>query len=205
MKTIKNIIFDFGDIFINLDYQATKNAFKNLGLTEWNDELQAINQLFEKGMVSEETFLSTLQKYTQQASLQEIKQAWNALLSDFPMERLEFLENLQPNYTLFLLSNTDSIHIQEVKDKFGLPFFERFYNCFTKVYFSFEMHMRKPDVEIFEFVITEQNLNPTETLFIDDRTENTQSASKVSLQTWNLQVGKEDVRNLFKRKNYPIS
>ena len=126
---MKNIIFDFGDIFINLDYQATKNAFKNLGLTEWNSELVAVNQLFEKGMVSETEFLSTIQKYTNGATLPEIKHAWNALLGNFPTERLAFLENLKPTYNLFLLSNTDSIHIQEVKDKFGLPFYERFYNC----------------------------------------------------------------------------
>lgn len=60
---INTIIFDFGDIFINLDKQASITAFKNLGLTEWNDDLEQLNLQFETGKISREDFLFGIQKH----------------------------------------------------------------------------------------------------------------------------------------------
>ena len=133
--------------------------------------------------------------------LETIKEVWNSILKDFPLYRLEFLENLKEKYHLFLLSNTDSIHIQRFKENVGKQFYDRFFNSFKKMYYSYEMKMRKPDVEIYEFVLKEQNLNPSETLFIDDRQDNIESAAALGIQVWHLQVGKEDVVELEKRFN----
>jgi FMN phosphatase YigB (HAD superfamily) len=199
MKTLKNIIFDFGDILINLDKNAVAEGFINLGLIEWNKDLQLLNLAFEKGQISECEFLVGIKKHIPNVRLDAIKEVWNSILKDFPLYRLEFLEGIKDKYNLYLLSNTDFIHIQRVREDVGEAFYHRFINCFEKVYYSFEMKMRKPDAEIYEFVLKEQNLDPTETLFIDDRKDNIEAAAALGIQTWHLQVGEEDVVELEKK------
>jgi putative hydrolase of the HAD superfamily len=103
-------------------------------------------------------------------------------------------------YRLFLLSNTDAMHIEKFQHKAGMSFYRDFYQCFEKFYFSFEIGMRKPDVEIFNYVIKKHNLSPKRTLFVDDKKENTDAAKAAGLEVWNLQVGQEDVVNLFEKK-----
>jgi putative hydrolase of the HAD superfamily len=197
---IKNIIFDFGDIFINLDKQGLHNALSNLGIKDWNSTLHTLNESFEKGACSEEDFLLGIQNFVPEKSIEEIKESWCRILADFPLYRLEFLENLsQQNYRLFLLSNTDAIHISHFQKTVGEAFYKRFFSAFEKVYFSFEMGLRKPQPEIYTQVLQENNLTASETLFVDDKMENTDSAKKIGIEVWNLQVGKEDVVHLFKK------
>jgi len=197
---IDTIIFDFGDIFINLDKDATPLALKNLGLKEWNSNLDALNLDFEKGKISEMEFIMGLQNYIPNASIHQIREAWNTILLDFPLYRLEFLQMLSQKYRLFLLSNTDSIHIERFQHRAGISFYRDFYQCFEKVYFSYELGMRKPESAIFEFVIKEHNLLPKNTLFVDDNLQNIESADKLGLQVWHLQKGEEDVTDLFANK-----
>ncbi|TRW99795.1 HAD family hydrolase [Flavobacterium gawalongense] len=197
---INAIIFDFGDIFINLDKQATMDALEKLGLSEWNEDLDHLNIQFETGQISRENFLLGIQKHVPNASIKEILAAWNAILLDFPLYRLEFLQMLSKKYRLFLLSNTDSIHIETFEQKNGISFYSDFYQCFEKVYFSFEVEMRKPNPEIFNYLANKHDLAPKRTLFIDDKKENTDAALALGFQVWNLQVGKEDVVNLFDKK-----
>ena len=197
---IDTIIFDFGDIFINLDKEATPLALKKLGLKEWNRNLDALNLDFEKGKISEMEFIIGLQNYIPNASIHQIREAWNAILLDFPLYRLEFLQILSQKYRLFLLSNTDSIHIERFQHRAGISFYRDFYQCFEKVYFSYELGMRKPDADIFEFVIKEHNLLLKNTLFVDDNLQNIESAEKLGLQVWHLQKGEEDVSEIFASK-----
>lgn len=201
---INTIIFDFGDIFINLDKEASINGLKKLGLTAWNEDLNQLNFQFEKGQISEENFLLGIQKHVPNASIDEILTAWNAILLDFPLRRLEFLQKLTTKYRLFLLSNTDSIHIETFEREHGASFYSDFYQCFEKVYYSFEMGMRKPDAEIFNYVLKKHDLTPACTLFIDDKKENTDAATALGIQVWNLQVGQEDVINLFSKKELSL-
>ncbi len=194
---IDTIIFDFGDIFINLDKQAPLTKFKKLGLKEWNTALDALNFQFEIGAVSPEDFINGFKLQMPNASTEEILEAWNAVLLDFPQYRLDFLKKLSQNYRLFLLSNTDSIHINTFEKNVGIDFYTQFYNCFEKVYFSFDMGLRKPDPEIYRQLIQNHQLKPENTLFVDDRTDNTLSAKDLGINIWNLQVGKEDVIDLY--------
>jgi putative hydrolase of the HAD superfamily len=196
---INTIIFDFGDIFINLDKKATIDGLKNLGLKEWNDDLDQLNIQFEKGKISRDEFLSGFQKQMPNASIEDILTAWNAILTDFPLYRLEFLQMLSKKYRLFLLSNTDSIHINTFEQRVGTSFYSDFYQCFEKVYFSFEMGMRKPDSEIYLTLLNRHELQAKRTLFIDDKKENTDAAQALGIHVWNLQVGKEDVVDLFEK------
>ena len=201
---INTIIFDFGDIFINLDKQATINSLKKLGLSQWNEDLNQLNLQFEKGQISQENFLLGFQKHIPNASIDEILEAWNAVLLDFPLNRLEFVQKLSKKYRLFLLSNTDAIHIETFERENGVSFYSDFYQCFEKVYFSYEMGMRKPDVEIFNYLLKKYDLSAKRTLFIDDKKENTDAALSLGFQVWNLQVGKEDVVDLFSKKDFQL-
>jgi putative hydrolase of the HAD superfamily len=194
---INTIIFDFGDIFINLNKEESQEAFKKLGLHGLNEKLLALNDEFEKGKISESIFLNGFSEFIPNAGIEEIKAAWNSIIGDFPLNRLEFLQLLKNKYRLFLLTNTDMIHIENFEEKVGTSFFSAFYQCFEKVYYSYEMGMRKPDEAIFRYIIKKHDLNPSRTLFVDDKKENTDAAASVGLEVWNLQVGKEDVVELF--------
>jgi glucose-1-phosphatase len=196
---INTIIFDFGDVFINLDKEASLQELKKLGLSSWNKELEELNQKFERGKVTEVQFMIGLKKMIPNASIEDLRAAWNAVLLDFPLRRLEFLQLLSENYRLFLLSNTDEIHIAKFEHKVGTTFAREFYQCFDKVYFSFEMGMRKPDPEIFSYILKKHDLSPKRTLFVDDKKENTDIAASLGMQVWNLQVGEEDVTELFSK------
>lgn len=201
---IDTIIFDFGDVFINLDKEGTIKGFKKLGLSEWNNDVNELNLQFEKGQISKENFLQGLQKQLPSASMEEILTAWKAVLLDFPSHRLEFLQKLSEKYRLFLLSNTDAIHIETFEQEKGVAFSSDFYQCFEKVYFSFDMGMRKPDQHIFKYVLNEHNLVAKNTLFVDDKKENTDAALLLGIQVWNLQVGQEDVVDLFQKKQFEL-
>ena len=85
-----------------------------------------------------------------------------------------------------------------------MSFYTDFYNCFEKVFFSYEMGMRKPDPEIFTQILNKYDLSPKRTLFIDDKKENTDTAAALGLYVWNLQVGNEDVTELFQHKEFPL-
>nr|WP_309760268.1 segregation/condensation protein A [Flavobacterium sp.] len=113
---INTIIFDFGDIFINLDKEAPRVAFAKLGLKTWSEDLEELNLSFEKGKISELQFIEGFQKKIPDVSIKEIRSAWNTILLDFPLYRLEFLQMLSQKYRLFLLSNTDSIHINRFQE-----------------------------------------------------------------------------------------
>jgi putative hydrolase of the HAD superfamily len=196
---INAIIFDFGDVFINLDKQATVKELKNLGLSQWNEDLKQLNIQFETGKISQEQFIDGIQKHIPNASTDEILKAWRAILLDFPLYRLEFLQMLSQKYRLFLLSNTDAIHIDTFEQNNGPSFYGDFYKCFEKVYFSFEIEMRKPSTEIYNYILNEHDLQAKRTLFVDDKKENTDAALSLGFQVWNLQVGQEDVVDLFNK------
>ena len=197
---IDTIIFDFGDIFINLDKQATIDGLERLGLSSWNEDLDQLNISFEKGQISRDDFLLGIQKQIPNATIDEILMAWNAVLLDFPLYRLEFLQLLSKKFRLFLLSNTDAIHIDHFEQREGASFYGDFYQCFEKVYFSYEMGMRKPDAEIYTTLINRHELSPKRTLFVDDKKDNTDAAKALGLHVWNLQLGKEDVIALLDKK-----
>jgi putative hydrolase of the HAD superfamily len=196
---IKNIIFDFGDVFINLNKQGPVDAFTKMGLQSWNQTMTEINELFEVGAVSEKTFLEVFQSQIPNHSLEEIKAGWNTILGEFPQYRLDFLQTLKGKYHLFLLSNTDAIHIAHFRKTVGENFYQSFYQSFEKVYFSFEINLRKPNLSCYEFIINDAEINPNESLFVDDKLENIEGAKKAGLQTWHLEVGQEDVIELLQQ------
>jgi putative hydrolase of the HAD superfamily len=197
---INTIIFDFGDIFVNLEKETSINEFKKLGLDGPNEDLIAMNDLFERGKITELQFIEGFQKYIPEADILDIRKAWNSVIGEFPLYRLEFLQMLATKYRLFLLTNTDTTHISRFEHMVGISFFSDFYQCFEKVYYSFEMGMRKPEPEIFNYILKKHDLSPKRTLFVDDKKENTDAAAALGIQVWTLNVGQEDVVDLFEKK-----
>lgn len=197
---IKTIIFDFGDVFLNLDKAATSRELQRLEISHFSEEMLKQNEEYEKGLLSsDEFFLSYQQEYSRLTETQ-FQHSWNAILLDFPPYRLDFLKKLseERTYKLILLSNTNHIHIDWVKE--NVPFYEEFKNCFDAFYLSQEINLRKPEPSIYEFVLKEHNLIPEEVLFIDDTKANTDAASRAGIHTWNIDPAQEDVIDLFKFK-----
>ena len=153
---------------------------------------------YEKGLISTDEFVNFYhQKFN--ISYESLKNAWNAILLDFPETRLAFLKELAESkkYRLFLLSNTNDLHISWIQDNWGMELYNEFKNYFEKFYLSHEINFRKPDNNIYEFVLRENKLVAEETLFVDDLEINTEAAKSLGINVWNLIPGKEDVVELF--------
>lgn len=196
-NSIKAIIFDLGGVVLNLKPQNTIDAF--IEFTDLSqDELLAHSSddvfiSFEKGKISPFEFRLGLRNlFNVDVSDDVLDAAWNAMLLDLPINRLEMIGDLRSNYKTFVLSNTNEIHIAAFdgivhKTTSG----KRIENYFDKVYYSHKVNMRKPDTEIFEMVINNNSLDPATTLFIDDTLEHIESAKQFGLQTWHLKNQEE--------------
>lgn len=202
MSQIKTLIFDFGDVFINLDKQgAIDNALQLFDLPEFEDDMLKTNIAYEIGTIATQEFLAFYHKKFPKLDQNEIIYAWNYIIRDFPEYRLEFIQNLKASgkYQLILLSNTNALHIAYIKDK--VPFYDDFKCCFDVFYLSHEIHFRKPNADIYQFVLNENNLDPKACLFIDDTKDNTDTAERLGFHTWNIDETREDVIDLFKIKS----
>ena len=200
---VKNIIFDFGGVIIDIDEQLTVNEFAKLGFADpskaTSKEFIDLVRKFEKGIFTPDVFRNKLRDFLDiSATDQEIDDAWNALLFDIPAERLKIIENVKKNYNIYLLSNSNEIHYDLYVRDLQLRFdYNEFGELFHKAYFSFDLHLSKPEEEIFEFVMYQEDLDPAETLFIDDRADNIEAAAKLGFQTYQL-IKPERIRDIFK-------
>ncbi|MEO5782167.1 MAG: HAD-IA family hydrolase, partial [Ginsengibacter sp.] len=120
----------------------------------------------------------------------QIKNAWCAMLMDYRTEALQTLLSIRPKYKLYLLSNTNSIHHTVFNKIFDNEIGKGSLNdYFDKAYYSHEIHHRKPGNEAYVYVLKENNLAPSETLFIDDSIQNIEAAKQLGLQTIFLKEG----------------
>ncbi len=202
MKKIDNIIFDLGNVILDIDYQSTIKAFEKIGienasiLYSKSSQTKIFDQL-ETGKITKEDFILEIQKIIPKASKSEIINAWNAIIKDLPESRIDILKSLKDKFSIFLLSNTNSIHINYIVKKIGRGKYDEFYNLFDKVYYSHEVKLRKPDPNIFKLVIIENNLKIKNTLFIDDSIQHINSAKKLGLQTYHLNNSIESLETIF--------
>ncbi|MCA0133061.1 HAD family hydrolase [Winogradskyella alexanderae] len=200
---IDTLIFDFGDVFINLDKQgAMQNALDLFKLNAFEEDMLLANKNFELGKIATNDFIGFYISKFPYLETTDIVNAWNYILKDFPFYRFEFIQSLSrtKRFKLILLSNTNELHIDWIKNK--VDFFEEFKTCFDQFYLSHEIRMRKPDTEIFDFVLRDNQLTPNNCLFIDDTAENTKTASKLGIHTWNIDETREDIVDLFKIKKH---
>ena len=204
MKKIKSIIFDLGAVLLNISYQKTIEEFDKLGIknssTFYSKKLQTnIFNLLETGEISESDFIKEILKYCTESTNTQILYAWNAMLLDLPLHRVELLKQLKKDFNLYLLSNTNSIHITEFENKIGSKQYKEFYQLFDKVYYSHKIGHRKPNAEAFQLIIEENNLIAEEILFIDDSPQHIEGAKKLGIKTYHL-LDDEDVITLFPDK-----
>lgn len=199
---IKAIIFDFGDVFINLDKDATSRKLKQMDIEDLPESIIAKNKEYEQGFVTSNEISDFYRAQFPQLRTEDFLVSWNSMLLEFPEYRYRFLEKLaeKNDHKLILLSNTNENHIEHIKN--NVSFFEDFKKCFDAFYLSHEIGLRKPEPEIFEFVLEDNGLKPGECLFIDDTTENTAAADRLGFHTWNLEPTREDVIDLFTTKSH---
>jgi HAD superfamily hydrolase (TIGR01509 family) len=201
MKKCKAIIFDLGAVILNINYQNTIDKFTKLGVnnaaTFYSKKVQTnlFNQI-ETGMISSNEFLKALQKETKNANINQVEKAWNAMLLDLPEERIQLIEKLKNNYSIYLLSNTNAIHIDAIKKQLGKRKWLAFCKLFDKMYLSHELGLRKPDVKIFEYILNEQKLKAEEVFFIDDSPQHIASAKKIGIHCHHL-LDDENIITLF--------
>lgn len=199
---IKTLIFDFGNVFINLDIEnALKKTFERLGITEFSEEIIAFNSFYEQGLISTDEFLEFYSENFPKLDKKELIDIWNFILKDFPKYRLDFIKELKASskFKLILLSNTNELHINWIKE--NISFYEDFKNCFDAFYLSQDINLKKPNSDIFEFVLKENKLKANECLFIDDNKANIDTANNLNFKTWHINPQEEDVINLFETKN----
>ena len=190
LSGIKNIIFDLGGVILNIRYQNALEAFQKLSTSQQTIAFtqQKQSRLFdeyETGRISDQAFREGLrQHYEIEASDAEIDAAWNAMLLDIPAERITLLQALSQKYRLFLLSNTNAIHLVHftrlVAEGFAIPSLD---SLFEKTYYSHLIGQRKPDAPVFEHILKRHQLHRHETLFIDDSIQHIEGARQVGLQT----------------------
>lgn len=201
-KNIKNIIFDLGNVIIDLDIERTGQYLKHWLGDNYEAKLRDINPdddifiQFEIGKISEDTFFETLRKTVDTPlSIYHLKEAWNAMLLQLPKHRLDMLSQLKEKYNVFLLSNTNKTHVDWVdgylRTVYGFTIQDFDERYFHKPYYSHLIHLRKPHKEIYEYVLNDAQLNAHETLFIDDNAQNIEGAKSLGIHTILHKIGDE--------------
>lgn len=193
LKGIKNIIFDWGGVIINISYPSTRQAFIDMGMKDFDEHFSQFRQteIFNRldiGKASgEEFFEAIIREIPQEVSMEEVRNAWNAMLQDFPEENYELLKRLKGQYRTFLYSNTNEPHLEyyfaRLKKQYGIDSMDP---LFEKAYYSCRFGMRKPDTESFIKILEENNLIPEETLFIDDTLMHVEGARKAGINAIHL-------------------
>jgi HAD superfamily hydrolase (TIGR01509 family) len=196
MAPVKNIIFDLGGVLLNLDVAQTRDAFIKLGLTQIDDLFRighaaSFFKDYEVGTISDDEFVEKARQLSLPGtSNDQVIDAWNVMLLDFPAERVQFLNQLKNKYRLFLFSNTNAIHLKAFHKSYQDVYGTAMDDLFEKAYYSHVISHRKPDVAAFEYVIKDSELDAAETLFIDDALVNVEGARLAGLQAIHLTDGK---------------
>jgi len=202
LNGVKNIIFDLGGVILNIDYGQTANAFKKIGVANFDEiysqakQVQVFDKL-ETGELTPDEFREYMKEIVPSLQLSDIDKAWNAMLLDLPASRIDLLKKLKKKYRLFLLSNTNEIHIKCFRKIIDSSYGENIFDAiFENQYYSSEIGMRKPNPECFQYVLEKNGMEPSETLFIDDSIQHVEGARKLKINAYHLIPG-EDITRLF--------
>lgn len=202
MAKTKSIIFDLGGVLLNINYHKTLEAFKELGYEDFEKmysqyTADALFEDLETGKISADDFYSKILKGKESAITRpQVTFAWNNMLLNFRIKSLEFLKELAKQYDLYLLSNTNEIHLNAfeklLKMETGMASLD---HLFTKAYYSHRINLRKPNDTIFEFVLKDAGIKAEETLFIDDSWNNIEAAKALGFKT-HLLLAEEKIEDL---------
>ena len=192
---IKNIIFDFGGVIIDIEFDRVRDAFNKLGIDDFDKYFNKFRQTdifdkFDTGRVGEDEFFSEIEKHLPAGVRRDdVISAWNAMLGGFPGEHFHYLINMKQKYNTYLLSNTNETHLRyyfsRLNEWFGIENMDVF---FKKTYYSHEIHLRKPNTDVFGFVCNDAGLDMSETLFIDDSPQHVEGARKAGLRAFHMEA-----------------
>ncbi len=188
---IRHLIFDLGNVLIDLDMAATEQRLQALLGDHFRasfarNEQEGLFEAFEKGLISEADFFAELRRLAKAGTtVEELKDAWNAMLLGFPLERLLWVEHLRKRGChTYVLSNTNVTHLEWVYHhldaEYGISNYEQ--RFFDKVWYSHQLHLRKPEPEIYRYVLEDAGLDPAETLFVDDNPANVAAARAAGIR-----------------------
>lgn len=190
MEKIKNIIFDLGNVILDIDTDLSKKAFEHEGVKNFEKlyTLAYQAEIFDRlevGAITENQFYNEIRNITgSELSDNKIKDCWNALIIDYNKPRIELLQQVKKKYKTFILSNTNEIHYKVytaiLNEKYNIQGLERLVD---KAYFSHKIGLKKPDPQAFFHIINDVGINIHETLFIDDNHDHVDSASKLGFET----------------------
>ncbi len=192
MNSFDAVIFDLGGVIINLDYQKTISAFHELGMTNFEQVYSQMAQSdlfdsYETGKISTQHFINLLLPHLPfGTSPNKVVAAWNAMILDVPLKKIALLADLKKSLPTFLLSNTNDLHIQKVRDEWKKVTDSAMEESFHKMYLSHEIKHRKPTSQAFSFVLEENGLEAARTIFIDDTLQHIVGAKSIGLQTLHL-------------------
>lgn len=192
---IKNLLFDLGGVIINIDFLQVAHSFGSLSEKDIPFIRQEIEErrLFynhEIGKWTDAEFRTTVNHLLETSLTDEqIDTAWNSMLFDIPQERIDLLIALRKRYNLYLLSNTNAIHILEVnrilqRDNQVASLEE----LFDKTYYSHQIQLAKPSAACYRYVLEDAGIRAEETLFIDDSAQNIHDAKQMGIHTVHLQA-----------------
>ena len=194
-ENVKNLLFDLGGVIVNINYHNTVDAFKELGIDDFKNHYTQTTQSglfirYETGKMSSEQLRQELKKSSKVGTTDDqIDIAWCAMLEDTPGENVELLSQLKEKYNMFLLSNTNEIHIDYYIDKLQKEQNAYLPDLFNKLYYSHVVGLRKPNNDVFEFVLSDAGIKPEETLYIDDTEMHIDTAADMGFQAFYLRKG----------------
>jgi FMN phosphatase YigB (HAD superfamily) len=207
MENIKNIIFDYGNVIFSLDFLKGQTAWKELGINNAADffghkQQDEIFDKFDRGEVTANQFRDYIRQKTGNFELtdDQINAAWNSMLLGIEPGNHELLLRLKDKYRTFLLSNINEIHYEYIMNYLKTDFgFDNNDHIFERTYYSHLTGKRKPEARIFEMVLKDNDLDPAETLFIDDSPQHLAAAQELGIQTF-LMKTPDTIQQFFERE-----
>lgn len=193
MKPFKNLIFDIGNVLVDIDYEVTVAEFQKLATVDFSSIVSYSKQhhvfdWFETGKISPEEFRKELRRFLRtEVTDAEIDRAWNAIFLAYPKRKFDLLQQLKDRFNTFALSNINQLHV-DFLDEIARSSFQvsSFASFFHRAYYSHEIGFRKPESGIYEAILSREKLNPEETFFVDDKEENIVAATSLGIHAFLL-------------------
>lgn len=192
---IKNLVFDFGGVVVDLCWDKAIRRFAEIGLSNAANILDRYKQQgffleLEEGKIGAEEFMSRLSELCgKKLCIEEVDSAWMGFFEPVSVAKLKVLEELHRKYKMYLLSNTNPFVMNWARSpRFsaegkGLDYY------FDKLYLSYKIGITKPDVGIFKNMIADSGIVPEETLFVDDGMANIEAARSLGFDTLHVKEG----------------
>ncbi len=195
MQAVENaqlLVFDLGGVMVNLDMKGTLAAFAKIGVTNlerYVNQSQALDddvfERFGRGLASEAEFYNKARQLSSQNPTDsQIRDAWNTMIAEFPQDRVRLIERLKQTHRVVLLSNTNILHFRKFDSM--ADGYNSLSELFHRTYYSHEMHLAKPDPEIFRQMLKAEAVDAEKAVFFDDSQANVDAARSVGMQAFRV-------------------